>query len=332
MPTYKDAGVDIKKGENTVRNIKDMVKSTYSDKVLGGLGGFSGLYELPGGFRNPVLVSGTDGVGTKLRMAIDSGILHTIGIDLVAMCVNDIITCGARPMFFLDYMATGNLDEEAFSEIISGICEGCRIAGVSLVGGETAEMPGMYSGDDFDLAGFAVGIVEKERIITGESVQDGDVLLAFPSSGVHSNGYSLVRHIIKSELGMSLRDFFRQDPDMYRRLLEPTAIYAGDVMKILENTEIRSMAHITGGGLADNISRVIPENVDVLIDTSALPEEEAFSFLKKYVNRDEMFRVFNMGAGYVILVSESDVDRLMREYDLFLLGHVVKGSGKVIYE
>jgi len=332
MPrTYKEAGVDIEKGEKTIQNIKEMVLSTHNKNVLNGLGGFSSFYEIPKGYQNPVIVSGTDGVGTKLKIAIETGILDSVGIDLVAMCVNDIITCGAKPLFFLDYLATGKLSEKEFSNIISGIVQGCELAGISLVGGETAEMPGMYLKNDFDLAGFASGIIEKKDIIDGSMLKEGDVIYALPSSGLHSNGYSLVRYVIEKDMGISLNELYKRYPDLLNMIMRPTVIYSKKIQSLMKKIDINTMAHITGGGIKGNLERVIQESLDVHIERSSLPKLEIYKILANYIDEEEMYKVFNMGAGYIIGISENDCRRIEDDKDLIRIGKVKNGNGKVEY-
>src|SRR6056297_1969582 len=256
--SYKSAGVDIDAGNRLVERIKPAVKRTTRSEVMGGLGGFGGLFHLGRRFEDPVLVSGTDGVGTKLLLARQVGIRHGLGVDLVAMCVNDIVVCGAEPLFFLDYYACGRLDVDEAAEVIEGIAAGCRQAGCALIGGETAEMPGMYAPGDFDLAGFAVGVVERERIIDGSRIDGDCVVVGLPASGPHSNGYSLIRKILERNGGAAA------DPDRTRALLEPTRIYVGDVLPLLGRFDVRGMAHITGGGLVENLARVLPDGLDAL--------------------------------------------------------------------
>ena len=313
--TYKDAGVDIDAGNALVENIKAVTASTRRPEVLSGLGGFGALCELPTGYREPVLVSATDGVGTKLRLAIDAGIHDTVGIDLVAMCVNDLIVCGAEPLFFLDYYATGGLDIAVASEVVKGIGEGCRQAGCALIGGETAEMPGMYQKGDYDLAGFAVGVVEKSQIIDQTKVRSGDRLIALKSSGAHSNGYSLIRKVLERS-GASL------DDDLHGRslgevLLQPTEIYVKAIQAAAAEVDIHALAHITGGGLVENLPRVLPENTQALIDTSAWEWPAVFSWLQEQGNiaRQEMYRTFNCGVGMIVCVPEADAERALAILD-----------------
>jgi phosphoribosylformylglycinamidine cyclo-ligase len=308
--TYAQAGVDIDAGDELVERIKPGVRRSMRREVLGGIGGFGALVEVPlDRFRKPVLVSGTDGVGTKLRLAIDTGRHDTIGIDLVAMCVNDVIVQGAEPLFFLDYFATGKLDVDVGERIIAGIVDGCVQAGCALVGGETAEMPGMYHGADYDLAGFCVGIVEKDRIIDGSKTIAGDVILGLPSSGPHSNGFSLIRKILQvagADLeadvgGAALIDL----------LMAPTRIYVKPLLKLLSELPVHGVSHITGGGLLDNIPRVIPEGLEAVLERSSWPRVPVFEWLQSHgrVADEEMYRVFNCGIGMTIQVAASDADR-----------------------
>ncbi|HMB38923.1 MAG TPA: phosphoribosylformylglycinamidine cyclo-ligase [Wenzhouxiangellaceae bacterium] len=304
--SYKSAGVDIDAGNRLVERIKPAVKRTTRSEVMGGLGGFGGLFHLGRRFEDPVLVSGTDGVGTKLLLARQSGRHHGLGIDLVAMCVNDILVCGAEPLFFLDYYACGKLEVDAAAEVIEGIAAGCEQAGCALIGGETAEMPGMYSPGDYDLAGFTVGAVERERIIDGSRIDDSCVLLGLPSSGPHSNGYSLIRKVLERAGGAE------RNGDRIEALMAPTRIYVADVLPLLDDFDIRGMAHITGGGLDENIVRVIPDGFGVEIDTTAWQPPEIFSWLAEVgrIEPVEMRRTFNLGIGFVLVVPEADAERL----------------------
>lgn len=324
--SYKDAGVDIDAGNNFVEAIKNDVRSTFDANVIGGIGSFAGAYALPAGYKEPVLLSATDGVGTKLKLAIESGKLDTVGIDLVAMCVNDLICNFGTPMFFLDYYATGKLIPENAQKVVSGIAAGCREAGCALIGGETAEMPGMYSNDDFDLAGFAVGIAEKSEMNTLLNVKEGQVLIALPSSGIHSNGYSLVRKIFFDMLGMNLDTPFMGKP-LIETLLEPTRIYV-DLFKKYKN-KIKALAHITGGGIVENLPRVLPENIKAVIEKEKIKTVPVFEFMSHYVSEEEMFRTFNMGVGMVLVVDESDVDDITNETDGYVIGKLVKGKKEV---
>ncbi len=305
--SYKDAGVDIDAGEALVDAIKPIAKSTLRPEVVGGLGGFGALFALDmSKYKNPVLVSGTDGVGTKLRLAIDTGTHDRVGIDLVAMCVNDLIVQGAEPLFFLDYYATGKLDVAVARDVIAGIGEGCRQAGCALIGGETAEMPGMYHAGDYDLAGFAVGIAERDQLIDGTSIVAGDVILGLASSGVHSNGYSLVRKIIERS-GISLDDAF--DGHTFKdALMAPTKIYIKPLLSLMQTVRVKGLSHITGGGLLENIPRVLPAQVTAAIDHQRWSRPAIFDWLQAQgqVEFHEMHRTFNCGIGMVVIVAAED--------------------------
>ncbi len=303
--SYKDAGVDIDAGNRLVERIKAVASKTRRPEVLAGLGGFGALFELPKGYREPVLVSGTDGVGTKLRLAMALKKHDTIGIDLVAMCVNDLIVGGAEPLFFLDYYATGKLDLDIATAVVSGIGKGCELSGCSLVGGETAEMPGMYEGEDYDLAGFCVGIVEKAQIIDGSRVAAGDVLLGLASSGPHSNGYSLIRKIL--ELARADLDTPLGNTSLGDALMEPTRIYVSSVLKLIRQVPVSALAHITGGGLLENIPRVLPAHTQAVIHRQAWQLPPVFQWLQDAGNIDqtEMLRTFNCGIGMVVCVPKT---------------------------
>ncbi len=325
--SYKDAGVDIEAGDHLVERIKGVAKRTSRPEVMGGLGGFGALCRIPAGYREPVLVSGTDGVGTKLRLALDLNRHEKIGIDLVAMCVNDLLVCGAEPLFFLDYYATGHLSVDTAAQVITGIGEGCLQAGCALVGGETAEMPGMYEGDDYDLAGFCVGVVEASKIIDGSKVQAGDVLIGLASSGAHSNGYSLIRKIIdvrgidlNSELeGQSVAD----------RVMVPTRIYVKPVLELLKTIDLHAMAHITGGGLPGNLPRVLPDGLRARIDESSWQWPVLFQWLQQQgnVERWEMYRTFNCGVGMVLVVGADQADAALQQ--LTALGEQAWVMGRI---
>jgi phosphoribosylformylglycinamidine cyclo-ligase len=308
--TYRDAGVDIDAGDELVERIKPRVKRSMRPEVLGGIGGFGALVEVPlDRYRKPVLVSGTDGVGTKLRLAIDTQRHDGVGIDLVAMCVNDVIVQGAEPLFFLDYYASGKLDVGVGERVIAGIVEGCVQAGCALVGGETAEMPGMYHGADYDLAGFCVGVVEKDAIIDGSKTRAGDVVLGLPSSGPHSNGFSLIRKILQlsgADLNADL-----QGVSLIDRLMAPTRIYVKPLLALMREVSPHGLSHITGGGLVDNIPRVLPEGLEVVLERSAWPRVAIFEWLQQQGNiaDAEMYRVFNCGIGMTVHVSPSDAQR-----------------------
>ncbi|WP_373818155.1 phosphoribosylformylglycinamidine cyclo-ligase [Glaesserella sp.] len=306
--SYKDAGVDIHAGNELVERIKGDVKRTRRPEVMGGLGGFGALCALPSKYKEPILVSGTDGVGTKLRLAIDLNRHDTIGIDLVAMCVNDLVVQGAEPLFFLDYYATGKLDVDVASSVIKGIANGCEQSGCALVGGETAEMPGMYHEGDYDLAGFCVGVVEKSEIIDGANVKVGDTLIALASSGPHSNGYSLIRKVLEVS-GASPSDLL-DGKALSEHFLAPTKIYVKSVLQLIKQVDVHAIAHLTGGGFWENIPRVLPNNVKAVINESSWTWQPAFTWLqeKGNISRYEMYRTFNCGVGMVIALPESDVD------------------------
>ncbi|WP_417763109.1 phosphoribosylformylglycinamidine cyclo-ligase [Shewanella sp.] len=306
--SYKDAGVDIDAGNALVDNIKSVVKRTHRPEVMGNLGGFGALCELPTKYKHPVLVSGTDGVGTKLRLAIDYKKHDSVGIDLVAMCVNDLIVQGAEPLFFLDYYATGKLDVEAATAVVTGIGEGCHQSGCALIGGETAEMPGMYEGADYDLAGFCVGVVEKEAIIDGSKVAAGDALIALGSSGPHSNGYSLIRKVLEVSQADPQQDLAGKP--LIEHLLEPTKIYVKSVLDLIEKHQVHALAHITGGGFWENIPRVLPDNAKAVIKGDSWQWPVVFDWLTKAGNIEkyEMYRTFNCGVGMVIALPADQVD------------------------
>ncbi|MEL4428741.1 phosphoribosylformylglycinamidine cyclo-ligase [Shewanella mangrovisoli] len=306
--SYKDAGVDIDAGNALVSNIKAAVKRTRRPEVMGNLGGFGALCELPTKYKQPVLVSGTDGVGTKLRLAIDYKKHDTVGIDLVAMCVNDLIVQGAEPLFFLDYYATGKLDVETATSVVNGIGEGCFQSGCALIGGETAEMPGMYEGEDYDLAGFCVGVVEKADIIDGSKVAAGDALIALASSGPHSNGYSLVRKVLEVSQADPQQDL--NGKPLIQHLLEPTKIYVKSLLKLIEASDVHAMAHITGGGFWENIPRVLPENCKAVIQGDSWQWPAVFNWLMENGNiaEYEMYRTFNCGVGMIVALPTDKVD------------------------
>ncbi|MCL9782135.1 phosphoribosylformylglycinamidine cyclo-ligase [Vibrio sp. S4M6] len=330
--SYKDAGVDIDAGNALVDRIKSSVKRTRRPEVMGGIGGFGALCELPTKYKQPVLVSGTDGVGTKLRLALDMGKHDTIGIDLVAMCVNDLIVQGAEPLFFLDYYATGKLDVDTAADVVSGIAEGCVQAGCSLIGGETAEMPGMYEGEDYDVAGFCVGVVEKENIIDGSKVSAGDALIAVGSSGPHSNGYSLIRKILEVS-GASKEEMLNGKP-IGEHLLEPTKIYIKSALNLIEKHDIHAISHITGGGFWENIPRVLPEGTKAVIDGSSWQWPSIFNWLQDKGNVDthEMYRTFNCGVGLIIALphaqAEQAVELLTEEGEkAWVIGEIAQSNG-----
>ena len=318
--TYADAGVDIDAGDALVDRIKPLAASTRRPGADAALGGFGGVFDLKAaGFKDPVLISGTDGVGTKLRIAIDTGRLDTIGIDLVAMCVNDVLAQGAEPLFFLDYFATAKLDPVRGEQIVSGVAEGCRQSGCALIGGETAEMPGMYSGDDFDLAGFVVGAAERDALLPKhETMQDGDVLIALPSSGPHSNGYSLIRKIVGlSGLGWDAKAPFDPSLSLGDALLAPTRIYVKALMPVIRSGRIKGLAHITGGGLVENPPRMTPDHLKPVIDFSSWNRPAVFDWLAKTggVEDGEMARAFNCGIGMVLAVAKEDADGVIADLE-----------------
>ena len=305
--TYRDAGVDIDAGDALVDRIKPLAAKTMRPEVLGGIGGFGALVEVSKKYKNPVMVSGTDGVGTKLKLAFRMKKHDTIGIDLVAMSVNDILVCGAEPIFFLDYFACGKLDVGVASDVVKGIADGCEQAGAALIGGETAEMPGMYDPNEYDLAGFAVGLVEKSRIIDGSKIVPGDVVIGLASSGPHSNGYSLIRKVIATS-GSDLYESFDDKRTMGEALLEPTRIYVKPVLATLAQVTVKGLAHITGGGLLENIPRVLPERTQARLEEARWPRPATFDWLQRYghIDRAEMHRTFNCGVGMVLVVANKD--------------------------
>lgn len=325
--TYKDAGVDKEKGYEEVELIKQIVKKTHGSEVLADIGGFAGAFA-PNldGIKNPVLISGTDGVGTKIKLAMDMDKHDTVGIDCVAMCVNDIICQGARPLFFLDYIATGKLDPKKMADLVSGIADGCKDSDAALIGGETAEMPGIYKEEDYDLAGFAVGIADKEKIITGQNLKEGDIAIGLASSGVHSNGFSLVRAAM-DQAGVSLEDKFDESQTIGEKLLTPTKIYVKDIENLKENVEIKAISHITGGGLYENIPRVLADDLSVNFDLSKIDKDPIFEKIQEWGNIDteEMYHTFNMGIGMVVFVDPADEEKALE-----ILGENSKTIGKVV--
>ncbi|MDD2791088.1 MAG: phosphoribosylformylglycinamidine cyclo-ligase [Sulfurimonas sp.] len=325
--SYKDAGVDIDAGNSFVENIKPLVKATAIPGVLGGIGSFAGAFELPKGFKEPVMLAATDGVGTKLKLAIDSGIHNTVGIDLVAMCVNDLLCNFGTPSFFLDYYATGKLDVKIATSVVAGIAEGCIRSECALIGGETAEMPGMYSADDYDLAGFAVGVAEKSEMDRVSLVRAGHKLIALPSSGLHSNGFSLARKVLFEKMGMKFEDDFNGKP-LIETLLEPTNIYV-KTFKALKN-EIVAMAHITGGGIVENLPRVLPEHLKAEVKKASIKVLPIFKLMSAHVAEDEMYRAFNMGVGMILVVEESNVTKILAATDGYLIGEIVEGKREAV--
>ncbi len=334
--TYRDAGVDIHKADAFIEKIRAKVQSTHGPEVLGGLGGFGAAF-LPdiAGMEEPTLISGTDGVGTKLMLAQEMGRHDTVGIDLVAMCVNDILTLGARPLFFLDYLATGRLDPQIMADVVGGITEGCRQAGAALVGGETAELPDMYEPDCYDLAGFSVGLVDRKKICDGKRLAPGDVFIGLPSSGVHSNGFSLVRHVLRETNTALSAPFGADGSTLGAALLEPTTIYVRSVLELAQRVDVRAMAHITGGGIGGNLVRVLPEGIAAQLDPDAIPSVPVFDWLlARGVETAEAFQVFNMGVGFILAVPASDAEaalKILREQGqaAFLLGQAQAGEREV---
>lgn len=336
--TYKDSGVDIDAGNKSVQLIKDSVKATYRPEVLGDLGGFGGLFALTAGkYKEPVLVSGTDGVGTKLRLAFMLDKHDTVGQDAVAMCVNDILVQGAEPLFFLDYLAVGKLDPEQVADVVKGVAGACKESGCALIGGETAEMSGFYPVGEYDIAGFAVGVVEKSKLITSEKVKEGDVVLGLPSSGVHSNGYSLVRKICFDLKGFKGDEYIEElGKTIGEELLTPTRLYPKDCLPLIENFDIHGMVHITGGGFYENIPRALPEEMAVEIDSSVWQMPTIFKLLQQWGNVDwkEMYRTFNMGIGMIIIASADEAEKIKAQLaesqeTVYEIGRVVKGNHDV---
>ncbi len=342
---YRDAGVDIDAGERLIERIKPAVAATVRPGVLSGLGGFGGLFELPTGYRQPVLVSGTDGVGTKLKLAIELGQHDGVGIDLVAMCANDIVVCGAEPLFFLDYYATGKLDVDVAASVVAGIAEGCRQAGCALIGGETAEMPGMYQAGDYDLAGFCVGIVEKDAIITADRVRAGDALLALAASGPHSNGYSLIRKVLEVSgtdpahpLDQDIAPT-TDDATLGARLLAPTRIYTKSVLGLIGQFDVHGLAHITGGGITENLPRVLPPGVKAQVDLASWSMPSVFQWLRRTGNiaEAEMLRTFNCGVGMMVCLPEDQANAACEQLveageRAWVVGRLETGAGPAVVE
>lgn len=333
---YKQAGVDIEAGYEAVNRMKKHVARTMRPEVMNGLGGFGGMFDLSTlGLKEPVLVSGTDGVGTKLMLAFMMNQHDTIGIDAVAMCVNDVVVQGAAPLYFLDYIACGKADPERIEMIVKGVAEGCAQAGCALIGGETAEMPGMYDVEEYDLAGFTVGACEKSRLITGENISDGDVLIGLASSGIHSNGYSLVRKALLENAKLNLQDFVPElGKKLGEELLTPTKIYVKSILATLEKHELKGLAHITGGGFIENIPRMLPEGIGVEIQLGSWTIPPVFKFLeeKGQLKQEEMFNIFNMGIGMVAVVKKEEADQVMATFEkngekASIIGRVISGEG-----
>lgn len=328
---YKDAGVDKEAGYEQVQLIKAFVEKTKTPGVLSSLGGFSGLFQLDmKDLEEPVLVSGTDGVGTKLKLAFMMDKHNTIGEDCVAMCANDILCQGAKPLFFLDYIATGKLVPDQMAQVVEGVAEGCLKAGCALIGGETAEMPGFYNEGEYDVAGFCVGVVDKKKIIKGDNIKAGDVILGIPSSGVHSNGFSLIRKIVFDKMGFSLDDPIKElGKTLGQELIIPTRIYVKEILDLFQKIEIKSISHITGGGFYENIPRMLRENTKAIIDTNKIETPEIFKLLMKWgnISIEEMYSTFNMGIGMVLIVASEDVDTALKANpDIIILGRVEEGE------
>ncbi|WP_192868114.1 phosphoribosylformylglycinamidine cyclo-ligase [Calderihabitans maritimus] len=336
--TYREAGVDIDAGNRAVALIKEHLARTRRPEVLADIGGFGGLFSLDiSRYRQPVLVSGTDGVGTKLRIAMLMDKHDTIGIDAVAMCVNDVLVLGAEPLFFLDYLAVGKLKPERVAEIVKGIAAGCEQAGCALIGGETAEMPGFYGEEEYDVAGFAVGVVDRDKIIDGSRIKPGDRLIGLASSGLHSNGFSLARRVLLEAAGLSVDDFVpRLGKTLGEEMLTPTRIYVKPVLELLSRFDIKGMAHITGGGMVENIPRILPEGTEAVLEVSAWPVPEIFKFIqeKGNIEESEMWRTFNMGIGMVLVVPPGQVQEILqyladRKETAYLIGEIREGNPQV---
>jgi phosphoribosylformylglycinamidine cyclo-ligase len=333
---YKQAGVDIDAGNEAVERMKKHVKRTFRPEVLADLGGFGGLFALNNKYENPILVSGTDGVGTKLKLAFALDKHDTIGIDAVAMCVNDIIVQGAEPLFFLDYLATGKLVPSQIESIVAGISEGCVQSGCALIGGETAEMPGMYTDGEYDIAGFAVGIVDRSKLIDGSKIKSGDVILGLASSGVHSNGFSLVRHLLLETKGYKLDQNF---DELGETLLTPTRLYVKQILNVMNEVEIKGLVHITGGGFTENIPRVLPANVNAHVVGGTWPVLPIFQMMQREGNitDSDMYKTFNMGIGMVVIVDAADAEKTKAAFEaqgetVYTIGQVTEGDRRVTYE
>lgn len=328
MISYKDAGVNKEEGYRAVDKIKDAAKSTYSANVLTGLGSFGAMYQLAN-YKNPVLVSGTDGVGTKLEIAFKTKTYNTVGQDCFAMCANDILCHGAKPLFFLDYLACGKLDSDVSSELVIGMANACKESDCALIGGETAEMPGFYKEGDYDMAGFCVGVVEREEMITGEDIKDGNVIIALPSSGLHSNGFSLVRKVIAD-----YNETFEGKP-IYEELLKPTKLYIKPILELLKEVKVNGLAHITGGGLEENVPRIIPNGYQAVIEKSNIKIPNIFKHIAaKGVNMDEMYGTFNMGVGFIIVADKENEEKIMSVLNSlgeepYKIGEITKGDSKI---
>ena len=336
--TYKEAGVDVLEGAKAVNMMKEHVNKTLTSNVLGGLGGFSGLFELDlEGYKKPVLVSGTDGVGTKLKLSFMMDKHDTVGIDCVAMCVNDILCQGAKPLFFLDYVATGKLSSDKIANVVKGISDGCVDAGCALVGGETAEMPGFYGDGEYDLAGFTVGIVDKDKIIDGSKIEEGDVLIGLPSSGIHSNGYSLVRKLFFEKCNYDVNEHIEElGETLGAALIKPTRIYVKPCLDVIDQHEVKGMVHVTGGGFHENIPRILPEGLGVDIDLKAWDVPAIFNLMQKLgnISTEEMFKTFNMGIGMILIASSEEAESIVQHLNnsnekAYVIGSVVSSNDGV---
>lgn len=332
--SYKDSGVDVERGYQAVKLMREHVKSTYTAGVLGDIGSFGGFFKMPAGMEEPVLVAGTDGVGTKLRYAFLAGKHDTIGIDAVAMCVNDIVCQGAKPLFFLDYFATGSLSPEVVATVVSGVAEGCRQCGAALIGGETAEMPGFYAAGEYDIAGFAVGAVDRKKVINGKTIKEGDVLIGVKSSGIHSNGYSLVRKLWGEDFNALDKFDERLGGKIIDVLLTPTKIYVNSVLALIEKINVKGIAHITGGGFIENIPRIFPEGIGCEIDTKSYEVPALFKVMQEMagISDRQIYNTFNMGIGLVVCVDQKDVAATIAQLEstgekCAVIGKTVKGSG-----
>ncbi|MFO7294404.1 MAG: phosphoribosylformylglycinamidine cyclo-ligase [Caldicoprobacter sp.] len=337
--TYKDAGVDVEAGYTAVRLMKEFIKKTYDRNVIGDIGGFGGLYSLDlKDMKQPVLVAGADGVGTKLQLAFIMDKHDTVGQDCVAMCVNDVVCQGAKPLFFLDYIATGRLKPEKVAQIVKGVADGCMQAGCALIGGETAEMPGFYKDEEYDIAGFAVGMVDRSKIIDGSNIQEGDVLIGLASSGVHSNGYSLVRRLVLHDKYRLEEKYDALGCTVGEELLKPTRIYVKGVLGVLKRFKVKGIAHITGGGFIENVPRILPEGLVAQIQLGSWPVLPIFELIKRWgdIEDRDMFNTFNMGIGMVLVCSPQDVDGIIAQlksdgYPSYIIGRVIKGYGGVVF-
>jgi phosphoribosylformylglycinamidine cyclo-ligase len=338
--SYRDSGVDIDAQDEALREVRHIARGTFTPNVISDIGSFGGLFRASfDGIDKPILVSSTDGVGTKLRVAAAMKVHDTVGYDLVSHCVNDILVQGARPLFFLDYFATGRLRPNVMTDVVRGMARACRENGAALIGGETAEMPGFYGDDDYDIAGFIVGVVDESKVITGKDVREGDILVALPSVGLHTNGYSLARRVLVDKLGHDYQTILPEIGKIGEALLAPHISYLKPLMPLVDAKQLHALVHITGGGLTDNIPRVLPDSLDVHVKLGAWPVLPIFRYIFEHgnVDRDEMLRVFNMGVGMVLIIGKEQVDAVVKHctrisQPYYFIGNVVKGSGKVVYD